>query len=465
LYYDQNSSSENLSDSLKTWNIEESYYSEWLNASSVNLTDSTFRLLRVKLSDLKLQKAGNLTQNATKITPAETLSYALDQIRGEYIRMLGLTGKGVKIGIIDGGFLNAPNYDNLGHFFKNKLVANYKDFITPDLAPYNGDSKLDDQHGTEVWEMLGGYSNEKKITYGLATGATYFLARTDHGAGEKRIEEEYFIEALEWMYKQGVRLINTSLGYTNGYDNDAENYTPNQMNGSSAIARATQIAIEEKGMIVVGAAGNEGDLAWKVINTPADARDVIAVGASKNTLLDKMDYSSIGPEFLDYIKPDLTCFSATGTSFAAPVITGLIACMLEYNPDLTQEEIRFTLIKSCSLYPYGNNYLGYGNPNAQKIARILVEGSEVSSDVIKVIVPPRKNFFSKLFKNQQIASHKYKIRPGDNSVVIFHKYDQWKVIQRKIIIPDKKKMAVTPTEKTTQTTVIVGNKIFELIWE
>ncbi|MEL7147903.1 MAG: S8 family serine peptidase, partial [Bacteroidota bacterium] len=330
----------------------------------------------------------------------------------------------------------------------------------PKMKAYGGNRNLDDQHGTEVWEMVGGYHPGKNIQHGLATEATYYLARTDHGAGEKRLEEEYFIKALEWMIGKGIRLINTSLGYTNGYDNPKENYVPSQMDGTSAIAVACQKAIDQYDVIIVGAAGNEGNLPWKVINTPADARGVIAVGASKVNLLDKMGYSSIGPYFLDYLKPELTCYSSSGTSFAAPVITGLVACMLQSNPELSNDAIRKMLFASCSLYPYGNNYVGYGVPDARKINDLLASKDSVAHGIRKVVISARTGPLKGI-----LPSRKFRFRMKDTSAIIYHKYDQWKVSSKQLLQPHRKKVALNQPENTQQTTVIIGEQVYEVFWQ
>ncbi len=453
--YHTASEASSIKDSLDNWSIQLNFHSDWINAYSTSLDETQLLFLRGKLKRKKIEKAGHLVPLFQKDHTAKELGYALEQINAEALISQKLTGKGVKIGIVDGGFLNAPSSKSLVHLFENNKIANYKDFITPKLKHYGGYKKLDDQHGTDVWEMIGGINIENKIQFGLATRATYYLARTDHGAGEKRIEEDYFIAALEWMSKQGVRLVNTSLGYTNGYNNPKENYTPEQMDGSSAIAKATQHAIEEKGMIIVGAAGNEGNLPWKVINTPADAKGVISVGASKNTLLDKMGYSSIGPLYLDYIKPELTCFSSSGTSFSAPIITGLVACMIEQDPTLTNSEIKSILLQSCSLYPYGNNYIGYGNPDGAKIIKSLLTNDPIESNV-NTVYHKNKRFW---FKNR------FRIKSDGKTVVIYHKYDHWKVLEKKLILSDKKKITVIRPNKVTQSTVVAGSKILEIFWD
>ena len=156
-------------DSIEIWGITETYYSEWLNASSVSINNWQRELL-LSHDQLKIQRQGNLLTNDFTEDSDEKLSYALEQIGANHFIDNNLTGKGVKIGIIDGGFLGAPDNHNLSHFFSNKQIAAYKDFITPKLKAYGGNSNLDDQHGTEVWEMLGGHSVKKKIRGYLLPG-------------------------------------------------------------------------------------------------------------------------------------------------------------------------------------------------------------------------------------------------------------------------------------------------------
>ncbi len=140
--------------------------------------------------------------------------------------------------------------------------------------------------------------------------------------------------------------------------------TTNEVNITGTLNIFT--AAKEKGMILVVSAGNEGENnKWQqLISTPADSEFTIAVGANDESGL-KMSYSSIGPSGLKYTKPNLSCFSKFGTSLAAPVITGLIAILLEKEGSLSLNEINKRLFKSSLLYPFDNNYLGYGYPESK----------------------------------------------------------------------------------------------------
>jgi len=383
------------------------------------------------------------------ISASQELSFALEQINASAIIQSDLTGKGVKVGIIDGGFLNANERPSLSGHFKENRISFYKDYITPNLKDYGGSRGQDDGHGTQVWENIGGMNPETKVQYGLATDSEYFLARTDHAVFERRIEEKYLIQAVQDMVKLGVRIINISLGYTNGYSRKNENYTPEMIDGKSTwITSSVDSLLAVHEVLLIVSAGNDGHTKWRTLSAPADSENVLTVGASKLNLPEKMRYSSIGSEQLEYVKPDVSCFATAGTSFSAPVITGLVACMVQKQPDISNYEIIQIIKGSSSLYPFPNNHTGYGVPDASKILSTMDSYQNHSMQIIE----SEKN---RVF-----------IESNDTSrVVIYHKKDQWKVI-RKENIKVKRRFKVKRISGATSTTVI-SDKLtpVEIIWK
>lgn len=419
------------------------YCSEWLKACSYQLTEREATKLGLSRKEKVLQFEPLSTSAKNK-----NLSFALEQIEGQLIIDRSVTGKGVKIGVIDGGFLNAPDSPPIRHLFEKDLIASYKDYITPELPAYAGSGHLDDQHGTGVLKMIGGIDPASKIQFGLATEATYYLARTDHGAYEKRLEEDYLIQALEEMEKAGVRLVNISLGYAKGYRNTSENYTPEDMNGSSMIAKAVDHAFYEKNMLVIVAAGNEGnDKKWRVLSTPGDSKGALTVGATKLKVWDRMDYSSIGPDYLDYTKPDISCYSSYGTSYATPVITGLAACVMELYPELTAREIKAAILGSGNLYPYGNNHLGQGVPQVSRLLAVLTREEVARPEKITV----EKN------------TYEFPANKGD-LMAVYHKKDTSRVVLREISRIRDSKVKIWREKDVDFTTVLIGKTAIEIDW-
>ena len=378
----------------------------------------------------------------------QQLGFALEQINAQAILKENLTGKGIKIGVIDGGFLRADQKESLKHLFENNLIAGYKDYLDSTALPYSGKKAWDDGHGTEVWELIAGYHPEKDVQYGLASAATYYLARTDHGGYERREEEENAIDAMEWMAKQGVRIINLSLGYNFGYTDKSENYKPKQMDGKSTIlTQAINRFSNEYDILFVVAAGNDGDKKWRIIDSPADAERALTVGATKFKTWDNMTYSSQGPDWLSYVKPEVSCYASSGTSFSTPVITGLAACLLEKKPSLTSAELKQIIIQSASLKS-PNNYTGYGVPDSEKALK-LVSGETISPDLNEKI--STKNYY-KLILESRVPY-----------VSAYHKKG-WEVLEKETLRTNKLDYKIKRKAGATSTTLIWEDGQMEILW-
>ncbi len=437
--------------------------SKWLNAVSAYLTDAQ-RTAVQKLSFVQevtpidsricIAAVPYVNPTDTKTNP-ETYSMVLNQIGARILTEKGLTGKGVKVGIIDVGFYGVKTNPSLQHIRNENRIARTRDYVQPDReSDFYAMETYSDSHGSSVMQMVGGYNPSERMEFGVATGATFYLARTDHGTRETRTEEDNWIAAVEYMDSLGVRLINTSLGYAKGFSNPKENYKPSEMDGkTSKISQAAQIAADQKGMLVIVSAGNEGDdAAWRIISTPADTKGVLSVGATKAKSRDKISYSSIGPEALPYLKPNVSCFSPNGTSFSAPIITGLAACLMEKAPTLTNKQLIRIIEKSSHLYPYGNNYIGYGIPDAGKALKLL-DDSTAKVNTVKVV---QANGLLLTYKTSDSDSEK---------AVIFHKKKSWIVCQQEVVSLVKGEVTIHRRVDEDTTTVDFGNEVIEITWD
>jgi hypothetical protein len=454
---------------LKQSAIELQIESKWLNAVSAYLTDNQVETLATlpfikkiepiqsnlipthKPQPLSFGERGNQTSQVSKT--CEAFGDSWRGLKSEALTQAGLTGKAINIGIIDAGFAEADQHSNLAHLFQNKQIKACKDYINPKNKAFFKAKTQQDWHGREVWAMIAGKNDKSYGLSGFAPNANFYLARTDNGNAESRTEEDYWIAAIEWMDSLGVRLVNTSLGYAYHFDKASENYKPTQMDGKSTrISQIAQIATQEKGMILVVSAGNEGDKAdWQVITAPADAEGVITVGATQSKNRAKIFYSSIGCDFLPYTKPDVTCPAGMGTSFAAPVITGMIACLLEHQPNLSPAKVHTILKQSAHLYPFGNNYIGYGIPQADLALRLLA--------------PRKPAWFGVTEIHTDNDSYTFEALNPNTSIVIFHKKNERVVLSQEIIQPDSTILKLEKKCAITRSTVDLGNKVYEVIWE
>jgi len=436
---------------LKNQGFAVGYASKWLQAIAVSASAQEVQLLTSMSTVKEVAPVAGYLVPARMSAPPNYMD-ALLSLNPAALAEAGLNGKGIAIGVIDAGFYQADKNPYLETLFQQQQIVEARDFLKPQNAEiFSKQESYLDGHGTEVLKMIAGKYKDHQL--GLATHATFYLARTDHGKFENRMEEQHWIAAIEWLDSLGVKLVNTSLGYTKGFDDPKENYSPKEIDGkTSAIARAAQIATEEKGMLIIVSAGNEGnDHNWKIISTPADAPGVLAVGATgKNHL--KAGYSSIGPAELPFLKPEVACYSSRGTSFSAPVITGLAACLWQAFPEATNQEIRNAIIRSSSLYPAGNNYVGYGIPDAAKALKILAK-ERVSTTLQEI--KTRKEEYSL----SGLEAHA--------GAVIFHKSDRRNVIEQQsdTTSSDGRLHLKRKSKDIHYSTVKVGEKVFEIIWK
>ena len=132
-------------------------------------------------------------------------------------------------------------------------------------------------------------------------------------------------------------------------------------------------------MVVVCSAGNSGRGVWKKITPPGDAKNILTVGAVNRELVNA-DFSSVGNTTDGRIKPDVmavgvssavagtdgTVSYANGTSFASPILCGLVACFWQACPWLTARQVVEAVQNAGDRKEYPDNIFGYGIPDIWK---------------------------------------------------------------------------------------------------
>lgn len=287
---------------------------------------------------------------------------------GTALHEAGYTGDGIMIAVMDGGFMNA---DQIRAFLSMNRVG-VKDFVVPASPDVFAEMK----HGTQVLSVMA--ANLPGVYVGTAPDAGYLLLRCENGDGESLVEEDFWAAAAEYADSMGVDVINSSLGF-HDFDTAADNYSYACQDGCTAMISRTASMLAAKGIVLVCSAGNEGMDTWKKINFPADAHDVLAVGAVSADGINAA-FSSVGPTADGRIKPDImapgsptavitgrgTIGKDVGTSFAAPIVAGLVACLWQALPDKTAVEIMDLVRRSGNNSDRPDNINGYGVPDFAK---------------------------------------------------------------------------------------------------
>lgn len=312
-------------------------------------------------------------QNFNKLDTVPEKEYGaaeeqIDALHGIPLHHAGFMGNGMTIAVLDGGFMNA---DKIPAFRKTSIIGG-KDFVYPPAKSIFEET----DHGTKVLSDMAAYV--PNVIIGTSYKASFWLIRCEDKQSESAVEEDYWAEAAEFADSVGVDIINSSLGY-NVFDDTTANHHYRDMDGESTLISHTASMLVRKGIILVNSAGNTGMGTWKKITFPADAKDILCVGAiGKNHI--NAPFSGIGPTQDGRVKPDVmavgspaavitgrgTLIQDTGTSFAAPVLCGLVACLWQALPELTAYQIMELVRKSSNSYDEPNNIYGYGLPDFEK---------------------------------------------------------------------------------------------------
>ena len=325
-----------------------------------------------------------------------TSANQIQMLKGHLLHQQNYTGTGKITAVLDAGF---PGVDVVQPFQRlrvnNQILGGYN-FVGRNSNFYSLDS-----HGTMVLSNMGGYVDNQLV--GTAPDSSYYLFITEDNSSENPLEESLWVEASEMADNLGVDVINTSLGYF-GYDNPNYSHTYSEMNGTTTfISRGADIAFS-RGMIVVVSAGNSGNSANVHIGAPADAVNVLTVGAvdaSRNYV----SFSSIGPSFDGRIKPDvmaqgLYAVVATpsgvvgtnsGTSFSGPITAGMVASFWQAFPTFTNAQIVQFIKESADRFTNPNPQYGYGIPDFQLAQTIALSSMQFHSDLISVYPNPVKD--------------------------------------------------------------------------
>ncbi|HUQ55363.1 S8 family serine peptidase [Lentzea sp.] len=292
------------------------------------------------------------------------LDRSTKQIGAPQAWQAGITGKGVKVAVLDTGV------DEQHPDLRGRQVAEKNFTESPDNTDEVG-------HGTHVASTIASKGEQYR---GVAPDAEILDGKVCEPGG---CSESAILGGMQWAAEQGAHVINMSLG---GGD------TPDIDPLEEAVNRISR----ETGALFVIAAGNSGRP--ETIGSPGSAESALTVGA-----VDRNDgiapFSSRGPAADGAVKPDVTApgvgivaaeagtqghVAMDGTSMATPHVAGVVALLKQQHPDWAGERLKATVMASAkttpSLTPFDQ---GAGRVDVPKMVaqQVVAEPSNINFGV------------------------------------------------------------------------------------
>jgi subtilisin family serine protease len=284
-------------------------------------------------------------EQSTQIIPNDplykTFQWNLRRIRMEQAWDLRPTATDVIVAVLDTGVdLNHPDLR------PNLMLDLGYDFLDDSASPQD-----DESHGTAVAGIIGAVGNNHEGVTGIAWRVKLLPIKALNSQG--RGPDSAMVKAILYATDQGARIINISSTGTRY---------------SAALETAVQYA-RDKGALVVAAAGNTGDRD-NLVNYPAGFDGVLAVAA-----IDEKDQIAAFSQRQTYVAlaapgvdvPSTAWSGAgrgmyasqSGTSIAAPHVSGAAAILWALRPDLAAADIALALRSNADRV--GTSDAGYGS--------------------------------------------------------------------------------------------------------
>jgi serine protease AprX len=273
-------------------------------------------------------------------------------------------GQGIGVAVVDSGV--NPNGDFYTATGVNRQVANVRFNTDYNQTPYDGYG-----HGTHVSSIIGGDGSDSSFKYiGVAPMANIINVKVSNDDGSARMQD--VILGLQWFLQKksayNIRVVNISLN-----SSVAESYNTSPLNAAVEV-------LWFNGIVVVVSAGNSG---YGELYPPANDPFVITVGATDDegtsNITDDVvaTFSAYGSDETGATKPDLVApgrnivahllntnmgialahpanklpsqyFRMSGTSMAAPMVSGAVALLLKDEPLLNPDQVKYRLMTTAN---------------------------------------------------------------------------------------------------------------------
>lgn len=282
----------------------------------------------------------------------------LTQVLAQFAWEKGVFGETVKIAVIDSGLYNAAADFESDNIYK---VNDYTSTASSKITFCNDEIG----HGTMVTGIIAAKHNNNRGIAGIAPEVEIYVFKCfyiDELGNQKAKNSDIIAAAYEAIDDYGVDIINLSSGTTN-----------------ATVFKKVADYAEEKGVLIVSAAGNYGAYTDQTKATalyyPASYDNVIGVGSIKAD--GHRASHSQRNDYVDIMAPGENIYSVrisgyekgNGTSFATPHVVAAAALAKGLYPDLTAEDITNALYLTCNTMP--DRYSGHGSLNIQAFLTYL----------------------------------------------------------------------------------------------
>ena len=333
-----------------------------------------------------------VSQEYSATRESQTVSQHITHINADKAWKLGYTGKGVVVAIIDTG-VNYDHDDLKDHLWKDpsNSYPGYN-FLNPGTAPSD-----DKGHGTHCAGVVGGYGTSGTAT-GIAPDATLMCLKVNSASVNAQLNT--VVTAVEYAVEKGADVISISkngwasndshITFRNLFNNtlnagiitlvSAGNYRANLNTNlpvpGNVMAPANcpppylhpdqTLTGGVSGVMCIGSVGydnniavfsSQGPVTWEGVNGYDDYP--YNNGASMGLI--RPDLVAPGENIVTLSNTNNGTVTTMGTSISTPIVAGVVALMLEKNPDLTPAEIcRILENTATKLTPKKSNDYGSG---------------------------------------------------------------------------------------------------------
>ena len=271
-------------------------------------------------------------------------------IHTNYAYKTGLNGQNVTVAVMDTGIVPHPD-------FGERIVC-FRDFCNGHHDMYD-----DNGHGTHVAGIIAGAGTNILEYSGMAPKARIVMLKVLDEKGNGNTKK--VLEAIEWLLREKeryqIRLLNISVGMLPSAGK----------NEQRKLLEAVDCLWDED-IMVVAASGNNGPKENSV-TIPGISRKILTVGSSDDGINEPgvrgltKGYSGKGPTECCIVKPEIlapgtnitSCSrdgkgyqKKSGTSMAAPVVTGSLALAFQKYPQFSPAEMKLRLYERA--YPRGS---------------------------------------------------------------------------------------------------------------